>query len=353
VGNRKAGGLNIGNRPLVSVLVVNHNSGTCLVDCLRSLARSAYTNLELIVVDNASSDDSVTRVEALHEKVKIIRNPVNIGYSRAVNIGIANAHGEFHVIMNSDAVVDSDWLSGLIDAAARHPRAAFFQPKILLMDNPLLLNSAGNMIHVAGFGICRGIGKPNGNQFLEESEIGYASGACLLARTEAIHEIGMMETLFFAYGEDKDWGWRARMMGWQSVYVPSSKILHKWSLLLGDSPSKFYFLEFERLSSTMKNYSARTLLLLVPTLVLAEVSVLVYAFSKGWLARKIQSYADILRLRHVISEKRRTVQVRRVIPDRLVMSNFAVEIDHPYIGRPGRVFTSLMKLLFRAVSRWI
>ena len=123
------------------------------------------------------------------------------------------------------------------------------------MDDQRILNSAGNMIHVAGFGICRGIGTLDEGRFEKEVEVCYASGACTLARREALREIGPMDRLFFAYGEDKDWGWRGLMMGWQSMYIPSSRILHKWSPILGHSPEKFYLLEFERLLSIWKNYS--------------------------------------------------------------------------------------------------
>ena len=286
--------------PLVSVVVVNYNSGPYLTACIRSVMHSTYPRKELIIVDNASCDDSVKQVEALYPKARIIRNSVNLGYSGACNIGIEEAKGEFVAIMNPDTIVDQRWLDELVDAAAHHPRAAFFQPKILLMDDRRILNSAGNMIHVAGFGICRGIGTLDDERFAEETQVCYASGACTLARIEALREIGLMDRLFFAYGEDKDWGWRGLMMGWQSMYIPSSRILHKWSPVLGHSPRKFYLLEFERLLSIWKNYSKRTLLILAPVLFLVEVSVLMHATFKGWLPEKLRSYSDLLRVREVV-----------------------------------------------------
>jgi len=336
-------------RPLVSVVIVNYNSGAYLVDCVRSLVNSTYQNLELIVVDNASDDDSVSRVEAIYKQVEVIRNPVNVGYSKAANVGIARARGEFVVIMNPDIVVDPDWLSDLLDAAQRHPRAAFFQPKILLMDDPHILNSAGNMIHIAGFGVCRGIGTLDSERFQAESEICYASGACLLARLEGLREIGLLEELFFAYGEDKDWGWRGMMMGWQSVYVPSSRILHKWSPSLGRSPEKFYFLEFERILSIWKNYSKRAFILLTPTFLVVEISVLLYALARGWLGEKIRSYADLVRMRRIISEKRAIIQSNRRVPDRFLVNRFVTKFEHPYVGRVGVVLDRLVSIIFTLV----
>lgn len=339
--------------PLVSVVIVNHDSGTYLETCVRSIAQSAYPRKELIIVDNASNDGSANQVEALYPEASIVRNSLNQGYSRAGNIGIAKARGEFVVVMNPDTIVDQRWLDGLVSAAARHPRAAFFQPKILLMDDQRILNSAGNMIHVAGFGICRGIGTLDGGRFEKEVEVCYASGACTLARMEAVREIGPMDCLFFAYGEDKDWGWRALMMGWQSIYVPSSKILHKWSPTLGYSSRKFYLLEFERVLSIWKNYSRRTLVLLAPALILVEISVLLYAGVKGWLTEKLRSYADLLRIRQIVAERRRSIQTRRLLHDGTILERFVVEIEHPYMGTSGAVFNRLILSIFARVRKSI
>jgi GT2 family glycosyltransferase len=332
--------------PLVSVVIVNYNSGSHLEACLRSIAHSTYPRKELIIVDNASNDESVTQVEALYPEASIVRNPVNLGYSGAGNIGIARAKGEYVVVMNPDTVVDQRWLDGLVDAASRYPRAAFFQPKILLMDDQRILNSAGNMIHVAGLGICRGIGTLDEGRFEKEVKVCYASGACTLARREALREIGPMDRLFFAYGEDKDWGWRGLMMGWQSMYIPSSRILHKWSPILGHSPRKFYFLEFERLLSIWKNYSQRTLLILAPVLLLVEASVLIHATFRGWLAEKLRSYSDLLRLREAVERERRSIQARRVIHDGAVVGNFVAEIEHPYVGPVAPILNRLVVWIF-------
>jgi len=336
--------------PLVSVIIVNYNSGAYLAACVRSVVDSGYPRKELIIVDNASDDESIAQVEALYPEAEIVRNSSNFGYSRACNIGIAKAKGEFVVVMNPDIIVDRRWLDALVDAALRHPRAAFFQPKILLMNDQRILNSAGNMIHIAGFGICRGIGTLDREQFQREAEVCYASGACTLARSEALREIGPMDPSFFAYGEDKDLGWRALMMGWQSIYVPSSRILHKWSLMLGQSPRKFYLLEFERVLSVWKNYSRRTLVLLAPLLFLVEASVIVYATFNGWLTEKIRSYSDLLRLRGAVARRKRSTQGGRIVPDGAIVRRFVTELQHPYVGPEGSILNRLTAWIFARVK---
>jgi GT2 family glycosyltransferase len=331
-------------------VIVNYNSGPDLAACLRSVAGSTYPRKELIIVDNASEDESIRQVPALHPDAKIVRNRMNLGYSGAGNIGVAKARGDFVVLLNPDTIVDECWLEGLVDAAARYPRAAFFQPKILLMDDQRILNSAGNMIHVAGFGICRGIGTLDDGRFDKEVEVCYTSGACTLARREVLREIGPMDRLFFAYGEDKDWGWRGLMMGWRSMYIPSSRILHKWSPILGHSREKLYLLEFERLLSIWKNYSQRTLLIVAPLLLLVEASVLIHATCRGWLAEKLRSYSDLFRMRKAVARARRSIQARRVMDDGAVVGNFVAEIEHPYVGIIAPILNRLVVWIFRRLK---
>jgi hypothetical protein len=341
------------DRPLVSVVIVNYNSGQYLTACVSSLLNSTYPRKELIIVDNASSDGSASRIEALNSKIMVLKNSVNLGFARAGNIGISRSKGELVAIINPDTVIERGSLQQLVDAARRHPSTAFFQPKILWMDDPRLLNSAGNMIHVAGFGVCRGIGRPDSVQFQRETEVCYTSGACTLARRKSLEKIGPMEDLFFAYGEDKDWGWRALMMGWQSIYVPTAVVLHKWSPILADTPAKFYLLEFERMLSVWKNYSTRTFILLLPTFLFVELSVLTYAIARGWATEKIRGYADLLRLRRIVAKRRRILQERRVVPDGFLVRRFVSDIEHPYVGAAGAVFNRLIRLLVAPVTNSI
>jgi GT2 family glycosyltransferase len=329
---------------------VNFNSGDYLTSCIGSLLQSTQERIAITILDNASNDDSLKEVENRFPQVRIIRNQSNLGYASAANLGFSKAKTKFVALINPDAFVDSRCLEGLVRAAERHPEGAFFQPKILLLENPHVLNSAGNMIHVAGFGLCRGIGMRDDEQFNVETEVSYASGACLLARMQAIREIGLLDETFLAYGEDKDWGWRALMKGWRSIYVPSSTVLHKWSPTLGTSAEKFYLLEFERNYSVLKNYSKRTLALISLPLLMTEIAVLLYACVNSWLKEKIHTYADLITLRHTIAEKRAQIQTDRLVPDGIVVRRFVPELNHPYIGSAGSVFNRIVSFLLRGVQ---
>jgi len=264
-----------------------------------------------------------------------------MGYARAVNLGVKQSKGEFLVILNPDTSVSPEWLTPLVRAARHYPEAAFLQPRILMMDDPRVLNSAGNMIHLAGFGVCRGLGVRSEGMFQDEARVCYASGACIFARKSALKHIGLMEELFHVYGEDKDWGWRALMMGWRSYFIPDSVIYHKWSPTFGHGPDKFYLLEFERITTILKNYSKRTLVLFLLPMMLVEAAVLLHSFLNGWCKEKIRSYTDVLRLRDKIRRKRRVLQASRVVDDRTVVQNFINVIEHPYLGLSIRPFNRI------------
>jgi len=151
-------------REKVSVVVVTHNSGG-LLKCLESLLKIEYPITELIIIDNASSDASIKEARKRFPDVKVILNQSNLGYARAANIGIAASSANLIALLNPETVVEKSWLKEIVGATARHPRSAFFQPKIMLLNRPGHINSAGNMIHVAGFGICRGLDEYDRGQY--------------------------------------------------------------------------------------------------------------------------------------------------------------------------------------------
>jgi len=336
--------------PLVSIVIANHNGGDLVERCLRSVLRTSFASFEVIVVDNASSDGSPESIVSRFPKVKLIRLSRNLGYATANNIGIREANGKYLVLLNSDTEVEPEWLINLLEVAERRPDAAFLQAKILFLDRPTVINSAGNYIHFAGFGVCRGIGTPDRRQYDQIREIGYASGACVMASREALRKIGLLDEIFFAYGEDKDWGWRAKMLGYRSLFVPIARVYHKWSAVLGWSPKKMYLLELERLVSIWKNHSTRLLIMLVPLLLLVESAVLAHSIIKGWWTFKILAYAHALSLRHEISKRRKELTLRRKIPDSQLIREFVYEIKHPYVGRLAIPLNRLCKLYARLLS---
>ena len=329
----------------VSIVIVSHNSGRFLSECLDSIFRSNYPLKELIIVDNASSDGSIEETRKRFSKIRVIQNQDNLGYSRAANKGVLASSGSLVVLINPDTIVEENWLEHLVQASVRHPRSAFFQPKIMLLNRPCYINSAGNMIHIAGFGICRGLGKYDHRQYESEEDVSFASGACVLVRRGALREIGICDELFFMYMDDLDWGWRAKMFGWESTYVPSSVIRHEWGRTLHVPGKKFYYLEMGRLIALTKNLTFRSLLVLSPILVFCEVAIIVNAILNQWFREKVRSYASLLKCFSEIMERRRKLMTQRTVPDRVILKTFVTEFRHPYVGLAGITLGRVSKVL--------
>ena len=319
---------------LVSVVVLNYNGGDMLLRCLRSLYGSDYSPFEVIVVDNGSTDGSVEAVRRGFPDAILIENQRNLGYGAGNNVGISASQGDYIVLINNDVFVSRGWLKALLEACGKHGRAGFFQPKILLQSDKRLINTAGNMIHVAGFGLCRGIGEHDVGQYDEEVEIGFASGACVLFRREVLRDVGFLDPVFFAFNEDTDWGWRALLYGWRSVYVPSAVVHHElghsWGR--GLTAKKFYYIERNRVFLLLKNYSRRSLAILLPLLLFVESCVLAYALVKGWFGSKIRSYLDVLRLRQHLLRQRNLLQRRRKLSDKEIFPLLTTEVPQGYFG---------------------
>jgi len=218
------------------------------------------------------------------------------------------------------------------------------------LNKPGYINSAGNLIHIAGFGLCRGLGEYDYGQYESEEDVSFASGACVLVRREALHEIGLCDDLFYMYMDDLDWGWRGKMFGWDSTYVPSSLIYHEWSKSLSVSKKKFYYLELGRMIVLVKNLTLRSGLVLSPILVVCEVAVLVNAILTGWFSEKIRSYAQFLRLFGKVMERRRKLLMQRRVSDRTILKSFVTELNHPNIGRAGIALGKICLEIFRIVD---
>ena len=230
------------SQPLVSIIILNYNANQLILDCIESITKTNYENFEIIVVDNASTDNSHIKCKEKFEKIRLIENEKNLGYCEGNNVGIKNAKGELIVILNPDTIVHPDWLSELIRVYNEHGEA-LYQPKHLSLNEKSVIMSTGNMMHIFGFGYAREKGKKDVNQYNEIEQIGYASGTCLFAPVSVLNKVGLLDQFIFLYHDDLDLGWRAAQLGIKSYYVPSSIIYHAESYSLKWNSEKFFWLE--------------------------------------------------------------------------------------------------------------
>ena len=307
--------------PLVSVIVLNYNAGELLLNCIESIKKSAYKNLEIIVVDNISTDKSQKACKEKYPDIKLIQNDENFGYCEGNNIGIREAKGDYIVILNPDTIVESNWIEELISAYNKFGEG-LYQPKHLSLSEKTVLMSAGNMLNIFGFGYAREKGKKDNNQFNEIEEINYAAGTCLFTSSSILKKIGLFDPFIFLYHDDLDLGWRASQLGIKSYYVPTSIIYHAESYALRWNAEKFYWLERNRKYCLLTHYSKQTYSKIFPTLLLVDFFVWMFYLSKGFLGSKIRAEFNIIKNRKKIQAKYEELENKKIITDKELITKF-------------------------------
>ena len=315
-------------KSLISIIVLNYNAGELLLNCINSLKKSTYQNIEILVVDNISSDDSHTKCKKQFPDIKLIQNRKNLGYCGGNNVGIKEAKGEFIVILNPDTIVEENWLDEMFNAFNEFGDG-LYQPKIISLNESDIIQSTGNMIHVFGFGFARDKGKKIIEKKEEIEKIGYASGTCLFTTKKVLEKVGLLDEFLFLYHDDLDLGWRAAQIGINSYYVPKSKIFHAESYSLKWSAKKFYWLERNRKYCLKTHYSKDTYKKMSFSLMLVDLSIWIFYISKGFLNAKIRAELDILKNKKIIENKYLELEKKKIIPDKELIKKFPDEIFVP------------------------
>ncbi len=223
----------------VSIIIVNWNTRDLLRNCLQSIyEHTGKSNLELIVIDNASTDGSAEMVKKNFLGVILIENTENYGFAAANNQGIKIAKGRYVILLNSDTVVLDNAIAKMVSFADIYPEAAVLGCRVLNPDSSLQLTcfmfpSVANMLLSSTY-----LYKlfPKSKLFGRERmtwwnrndarEVDVVTGCFMLIRQEAIREVGLMDESFFMYGEETDWCYRFKQAGWKVMFAPVGEIIH-------------------------------------------------------------------------------------------------------------------------------
>ena len=335
--------------PLVSVIVLNYNAGELLLNCIESIKKSAYKNLEIIVVDNISTDKSQKICKEKYPDIKLIQNDENFGYCEGNNIGIREAEGDYIIILNPDTIVESNWIEELISAYNKFGEG-LYQPKHLSLNEKTVYMSAGNMLNIFGFGYAREKGNKDENQFNEIEEIGYASGTCLFTSSAVLKKVGLFDPFIFLYHDDLDLGWRASQLGIKSYYVPTSLIYHAESYSLKWNAEKFYWLERNRKYCILTHYSKQTYSKIFPTLLAVDFFVWMFYLTKGFLWSKIRAELDIIKNRKAIKTKYEELESKKIVSDKELITKFSDSLHVPS-NVTGKNTNSIFNSVIRRLSK--
>ncbi|MEP7199553.1 MAG: glycosyltransferase family 2 protein [Chloroflexota bacterium] len=220
----------------ISFVIVSWNTRDLLQNCLASIVRAANAIAhEIIVVDNASSDDSAAMVTERFPRVNLIRNTQNLGFTKGVNQGLRASDGRFVFLLNSDVELLADTLPALLDVMQSQPRAgiagcAHQRPDgtavIAFYDDPTLWRELGRNLFLTDYIWFRLRRRQALRKHRAPTPVDWVMGAAMFARREMIQAIGLLDESVFMYGEEFDWCLRARRRGWRVYYVPTAHILH-------------------------------------------------------------------------------------------------------------------------------
>ncbi len=334
--------------PEVSIIIVAYNSAAVLQPCLQSVVASLDLPAEIIVIDNASLDNSSQLARETVPAARVIRLENNAGFGIGCNAGAAQANGTYLVFLNPDTIVERNWLAPLLYPLNNQPGVGATTSKILLMDDPGRLNACGNDVHYTGFPACHLLGV-EADKVHNTASVTSVSGAAFAIRRELFKQLHGFDPDFFMYAEDNDLSWRLRLGGWQCVYVSDSVVRHHYRTNV--TASKFFYLERNRYQLLLKNLKMSTLVALAPALMLAEISTLGFALLRGpeYLRAKARANSEVFsRGRHWRQEHSARAQAYRQ-PDSVLLIACTTAIDYGAVAKG--VLAQVAALFFNPAYR--
>lgn len=247
--------------PKVFIIILNWNGLNDTTECLASLKKNYYRNIEIIIVDNASDGNDVKLIENRYNDFihKIIINDSNLGFSGGNNVGIKYAiknGADYILLLNNDTIVEPDFLSQLVKADQANPEASILTPRINYYNRKDIIWFAGGYISkLRASGFPEGIGEHE-IKYHKDRYCNFASGCCMLIKRDVIETIGFLDENYFLYLEDSDYSYRAHKEGFKIYYASASKIYHKVSSTTSRTNEllPLYYMTRNRLYFAKKNF---------------------------------------------------------------------------------------------------
>ncbi len=257
----------------VSVAILNYNGLHFLKQFLPGLIRILPASSEVVIIDNASTDDSISWLKNEHSKVKLIPLDKNYGFAGGYNKGLEKLNTPYYLLLNSDVEVDVDFISPLLDKIKSQTNIAAVQPKILSQDQKdsfEYAGAAGGMIDYMGYPFCRGRifdhCEKDFGQYDDAIEVFWASGAAFLVKADLFKKFGGFDAAYFAHMEEIDLCWRFKNAGYAIMVEPSSVVYHVGGGTLDyQNPRKTYLNFRNALHTIIKNQTSSKLLWILPT----------------------------------------------------------------------------------------
>ncbi|MBU1578025.1 MAG: glycosyltransferase family 2 protein [Bacteroidetes bacterium] len=328
--------------PKVAVVILNFNGKFFLERFLPNVIAYSSEVAELVIADNASTDDSVSFLQSHYPEIRLIENAGNFGFSTGYNLALKQIEADYYVLLNSDIEVTPHWIEPVIALMESDKQIAACQPKIRSLEQPAFFEYAGaggGFIDKFGYPFCRGrlfqqVEEDNG-QYDDDMEVFWASGACMFVRADLYHQYGGLDDSFFAHMEEIDFCWRMKNQGYKIMYTGKSAVYHIGG---GTLPKKSYrktYLNFRNnLSLLYKNLPQDQLVkIILLRLFLDGVASLKFLFQAGLadffavLRAHLHFYRKLPQLR----KKRSMIHpqaVSRIYQKNIVFEHFILKKKH-------------------------
>jgi GT2 family glycosyltransferase len=330
----------------IAVVILNWNGKNFLDDLLPTLVQHTPPEVDIVVGDNASSDNSVEFLKQNYPQIQIIQNDKNYGFAEGYNRVLNKVKADYFVLLNSDVEVTPNWIEPVIDMMEADDDIAICQPKLLSFynrDTFEYAGGAGGYIDKYGYPFCRGrlfttLEKDNG-QYDDACEIFWATGAAMFVKAKIWKQLGGLDGDFFAHMEEIDFCWRAKNGGYKVYYCPQSVVYHIGGGTLPPSSPFKTFLNFRNnFSLLFKNLQKRQLTYVFPIRILMDwVAALKFLSEKKpkEFTAVMKAHWDFYRQIPTLKHKRKKINQRKV--SNIYNGNIVLE----YYLKDKKIFSKL------------
>lgn len=321
------------NTPIVSVVIINHNGSSYLKGCLNSIVKSNSKDIEVVVVDNGSSDSSLDMLETFKGRhsiqLRLVSLDKNYGPAFARNRGVEISKGKYISFLDNDTIVDKNWAIEAVMAFEKDYKLGIIQCKLLLNKDRDKIDYVGEYIGSNGFLVQRArAGEIDRGQYDQPVKILAAKSAGMFVRKDVFEKIGGFDSDYFIYVEETDLGWRCWLAGYQCKYIANSIVYHEFgtsSIILSKSKNEYnakFHGSKNYILTLIKNFEIKNIYYVLPLHIILWLGLAFYSLIKGkirpafWILKGI--CWNVIYLKKSLA-KRKVIQIHREISDERLM----------------------------------
>ncbi len=342
------------NTPHVTIGIVTCNSALYIDACISSVLSLSYPNYSVIIFDNASTDQTLQKLQEFKsDSLSVIRSKKNTGFAAAHNTIVRTSQAKYVVVLNPDTTVSKHFLEPLVEKLEKDSNCIAVQPLVYLFDKKTI-NLTGKVTHYLGFDWIRDYQQ---SKIPPAANVYSISGSGVCVNKELFLAVGGFDEAYFMYYEDSDFSWRSLILGYSLYFEPKSVMYHDYKYIPEEKylslQKKMFLIERNRLATVFKNYSIKSLILLLPAHLFMELGMLLYAVCTGWGKTKFLSYVSLLQLLPHLFQKRLHLQSQRKVDDSEIMKHFVDTITFSAFQNPviTKVVNPILRMYWKIISR--